>query len=166
MSQRSNNSSDRSVDFHLIGLLSIVFGICVSPASAQVVNLWPIFVGEGADGTAHAFGKDYERWSGGTTLLFNESVNGIQTQGFRPFHVRLQDPVSGEIRGHVIYPLINYRIEDGYVNWNIFYFLNSKKQNQDSDDNITEFNIFPFIFYRKTPDPARSHFGFFPIASR
>lgn len=139
-------------------------GIFVSPASAQVVNLWPIFVGEGSEGTAHAFGKDYERWSGGTIFLFNESVNGIETRGFRPFHVSFHDPVSGNIRGHVIYPFFNYRIEDGYFNWNIFYFLNFKKHDPDTVNDITEFNIFPFIFYRKTPDPARSHFGFFPIA--
>jgi hypothetical protein len=91
-------------------------------------------------------------------------VNGIETRGFRPFHVKLRDPVSGDIRGHVVYPLFNYKIEDGYSSWNLFYFLNSKKQDPDSGNDITEFNIFPFIFYRKTPDPARSHFGFFPFA--
>jgi len=164
LSQRSKNTSDRPVGICLAGLWSILLGIFVSPASAQVVNLWPIFVGEGGDGTAHAFGTDYERWNGGTILLFNESVNGIETRGFRPFHVRHEDPASGNIRGHVVYPVFNYRIEDGYFSWNIFYFLNFKKHDPDTSDDITEFNIFPFIFYRNTPDPARSHFGFFPIA--
>jgi len=105
----------------------MLFGMFVPPANAQVVNLSPFFVGEEENGTAHAFGKDYERWSGATNLLFGGSVNGIETRGFRPIHVRLKEPASGKIRGHVIYP---------------------------------------FIYYQKTPDPDRSHFGFLPIAGK
>jgi len=166
VNQCPTNSSGRPVGLRLTGLLSVLFGFLVLPASAQVVNLWPVFVGEGSKGSAHAFGKDYERWSGAGIFLFHESVNGIDTRGFRPFHVRLQDPSSDNIRGHVLYPVFNYRIEDGYFSWNLFYFLNFKKRDPRTDDDLTEFNIFPFLFYRKTPDPERSHLGVFPIAGK
>jgi len=164
LSQRSYSPSRCPVRHPLAGLLSMLTGFFVSPGSSQVVNLWPLFVGEGREGRAHAFGKGYERWSGGTILAFEESVNGIETRGFRPFHVKLRDPESGVVRGHVVYPFFNYKTENGSFDWNLFYFLNFKKHDPDTSDDITELNIFPFIFYRKTPDPAQSHFGFFPIA--
>ncbi len=128
-----------------------------------MVNFWPVLVAEG-EGDAHAFGHNYERWAGGTIFFFDEPANGINTRGFRPIHTRMTDPKSGQIRGHVLYPLFNYRIEDNYFNWNLFYFLNFRRQNPEEQTDITEFNVFPFIFYRKSPDPERSYFGLFPIA--
>ena len=144
-------------------IAAVLLGLaCLAPLSrAQVVNLWPVFVGEGKDGTAPAFGQDFSSWNAAGPLVFHETVSGIDARGFRPLFVRFQDPVSGHVRGHFLYPVFNYRIEDDYSNWNIFYLLNFKSEQEPG---VSEFNLFPFIFYKKTPDPETSYFGVFPIA--
>ena len=126
-----------------------------------MVNFWPFFVGEGADGGARAFGQDFERWTAAGPIAFHETVNGLDARGIRPLNVRFEDPVSGHVRGHILYPLFNYRIEPGFFNWNLFHLLTYK---QASEPGISEFNVFPFLFYKKTPYPETSYLGVFPIA--
>ncbi len=134
-------------------------------------NFSPVYVERRAPAAANVHGRE---WTAAGPLLFEKSsanAAGDTARGFRPFWVALDDP-RGRLRArYVLYPLFSYTLTDAETyKWSLFELIRRTDRlaaagpARTEFDEHGEFDVFPFWFSRRTPDPADSYRALFPIA--
>jgi hypothetical protein len=132
-------------------------------ASAATVNWWPAFVGEPAEEEA-----GFRRWQGAGPLLFGQPAGPERATGLRPLYGRFVNREDSQRqRWHVLYPVFNYRQTAQASELNVFNLLTLRRveapEERADQAATTQLDVFPFIFYRSSPDPERSYAGLFPL---
>ncbi len=134
-------------------------------------NFSPVYVERRAPAAANVHGRE---WTAAGPLLFEKSsanAAGDTARGFRPFWVDLDDP-RGRLRArYVLYPLFSYTLTDAETyKWSLFELIRRTDRlaaagpARTEFDEHGEFDVFPFWFSRRTPDPADSYRALFPSA--
>lgn len=152
-------------------VLGMVAGLLPGPARLQAQppeheqNDWPVLVRQNTpDG-------DFPQWTAAGPLLFgrlNHDEPGTTT-GLRPFWIQ-RDDAAGHFRaGFFLYPLFSYRRYEHTYRWNVLELLRrtGRRHNAPAPNSRystgSDFEFWPFIFWRQTGDPAMSYAGLFPL---
>ena len=141
-----------------------------APPSDHERNFAPFYVERRAPAAANLHRPD---WTAVGPFLFEKSpanAAGDTARGFRPFWVALDDP-RGRLRArYVLYPLFSYTLTDAETyKWSLFELIRRTDRLPGAGpartefDEHGEFDVFPFWFSRRTPDPADSYRALFPL---
>jgi len=129
---------------------------------AHTVGYWPLYTEEGS--SLNTTEETRKSWV--VPLFFKEPAGKESSYGLRPIYSHFKDPETGNSHGHFAYPLINFRKSEDAFDWDIFKLIQFNQLKEENSSELTEFNLFPFVFYRKSPDPENSHLGVFPLLGK
>ena len=135
--------------------LALVFA---TRADGLVVNYWPFYTGERETRDADV----HHRQSLGP-LFFHHDGERREIRGVRPLWITFESKEREREQFHFLYPLYNRRSDAGGVSRDLLTVV-SLSRLEHGEEEETTFRLFPFIFYRNSPDEDRNHLGFLPVA--
>lgn len=145
-----------------LGLLTLLAGRAL--AAEHERNTWALGI-ERTDDTGHV-----TYWTAAGPFLFSKDApGGARTSGFRPFWVQTKEP-NGELRSALaLYPIFSYQAGPETYSWSVFELIkrSGRKAGAPAPTSILAageaFDVWPFWFSRKMPDPEDSYQALFPI---
>ncbi len=122
------------------------------------VNGWPLAVERRpADGTTRTQVL-------GPLGFSTEFANGDRAFGLRPLLLRRDWPAKGQSETDFLYPLFVYRSAGDRWTWSIFGLVNRHSPRGPAVGTDTGgFDLWPFYFSRRHPDPEKSYRAVFPL---
>lgn len=144
------------IHVHLLAATLLV-GFWAPRASALEVNYWPVFT-EWTD-----VGEEVHSRENLGPLIFSETRPGERVRGVRPLYVAFDENEREAGGFHLLYPLFNLRERPYGLSWDVLKLIRYESFFREGDDPERSFQIFPFVFWQKHPDPERSYTGLFPV---
>lgn len=129
-------SAEESVEGPAIGPLFHTFPLTLEPGIGSEAA-GPLFFRRQSE--------EYREWGVPPLITSRVTEDGDQSQVF------------------VLPPVFTWRRYGEDVRWQLGQWLNNSRQERIEDGEIRRFNLFPFVFYQDSPDPARDYWALFPL---
>jgi hypothetical protein len=131
-------------------------------AQAYEMNAWPVFVAQRDDS-----GRNVS-WSGAGPFLYSGQAPAPDlgtVEGFRPFYEKVS--TGGVVKTDILYPVFFFRRYPDAYKWSIFQLVNGEGTDASAREaglpTDRHFDVWPFYFSHKAPDPADSYSGLLPV---
>lgn len=142
------------IPFHA-WLVTLLLLATTGSVPARETNWWPFFVGQEDSPEGR---PDH---SGSLGPLFSSTLReGERILSIRPLWTSFQGRADGSYSHHLLYPLANWYDRGTVRNGNALGLVRYRRADPQEE---TFFEIFPFVFSNRTPDPASSYFALWPL---
>jgi hypothetical protein len=131
--------------------------VLLSTGHAAETNFWPAYVRR-----AEPVSAQPDQITGLGPVFSKKESSTRKILSIRPFYTSFHDLESGDYSAHVLYPLVNWKREGDRKATQAVLLRESRAKERDPDD-LVNFQLFPVLFIRDTPDPEASYFAVFPV---